>query len=89
MISMKKGRKEKERKRSERRPKARQNFEKFGKWLFILLILGQNWLCVSAAAEEPQRRTEVIMRMQQEVQVKESRWAEEISQMWKKPEGED
>ena len=41
---MKKGRKEKERKRSERRPKARQNFEKFGKWLFILLILGQTWL---------------------------------------------
>ena len=32
--------------------------------------VGQNWRSVSAAAEGPQRRTEAVMRMQQEVQVK-------------------
>ena len=31
---------------------------------------------VSAAAEEPQRRTEAVTRMQQEVQIKESSWRE-------------
>ena len=30
----------------------------------------------SAAAEGPQRRTEALMRIQQEVQIKESRWGE-------------
>ena len=42
---------------------------------------GQNWLSVSAAAEGPQRRTEAVMRMQQEVQIKES--------SWRQPKGED
>ena len=37
---------------------------KLGKWLFLLLILGQNWPGVSAAAEGPQRRTEEVMGMQ-------------------------
>ena len=42
--------------KSERRSKARQALEKFGKWLFFL-IMGQNWLCIGAAAEGPRRRT--------------------------------
>ena len=88
VMRVKKGRNEKESKRSERRTKARQTLEKFGKWLFLLLILGQNWLCASAAAEGPQRRTDAMVMMQQEVQVKESRWAEEIPQRWNQPQGE-
>ena len=48
-----------------------------------------NWLCVSAAAEGPQRRTEAMVRMQQEVQVKGGRWADEIPQRWRQPKGED
>ena len=77
-MGVKKGRKEKESKISERRTKARQTLRKSGKWLFFILILGQNWMCVCAAAEGPQRRTEAMVRMQQEVQLKEGRWAEEI-----------
>ena len=42
-----------------------------------------------AAAEGPQRRTEEVMRMQQEVQIKESRWAEETPERWMQPEEED
>ena len=53
------------------------------------LRLAQNWLCVSAAAEGPQRRTEVMVRMQQDVQVKGGRWAEEIPQRCRQPQGED
>ena len=41
---------------NKRRPKAMQTLGKFGKWLFLLLIVGQNWLSVSAAAEGPQRK---------------------------------
>ena len=77
------------RKRSEGRPKARQVLGKFGKWLFLILIVGQNCPSVSSAAEGQQRRTEAVMRMQQEVQVKEYRWAEETSQSWRQPKGED
>ena len=43
--------KEKESRKGARRPKARQALGKFGKWLFLFLIVGQNWLSVSAAAE--------------------------------------
>ena len=89
LMRMKKGRKEKENKRSERLSKARQTLWKFGKWLFLLLILGQNWLSVSAAAEGAQRRTEAVMRMQQEVQIKESRWNERAHKRWKQPKGKD
>ena len=89
MIRMKKGKKEKESKRSERRPKARQTLGKFGKWLFLFLIMGQNWLIVNAAAEGPHRRTEAVMRMQQEVQIKENRWTEATPKRWKQPKGED
>ena len=88
-IRIKKGKKKKESKRSERQPKARQTLGIFGKWLFLLLNLGQHWLGVSAAAEGPQRRTEEVMRMQQEVPIKESRWTEATPQRWKQPKGED
>ena len=81
--------KEKERRKREGRPKARQTLGKFGRWLFLLLLQGQNWLCVSAAAEGPQKRREAMVRMQQEVQVKGGRWAEEIPQRWRQPKGED
>ena len=46
---------------------------------------GENWLCVNAAAEGLQKRTEMERWQQQEVQVKESRWAEEIPQRWTQP----
>ena len=75
--------------KGEGRPKARQTVGKFGMWLFLLLILEQNWLSVSAAGEGPQRKTEAVMRMQQEVQIKESRWAEATPKRWKQPKGED
>ena len=39
-----KAKKKKESKRSERQPKARQTLGIFGKWLFLLLNLGQHWL---------------------------------------------
>ena len=67
---MKKSQKKQEGKKGERCPETRQVLEKIGQWLFLFLIVGQNWLRVSAAAEGPQRRTEAVMRMQQEVQVK-------------------
>ena len=72
-MGMKKDQKKKEHKKSEGRPKARQALGMFGKWLFLFLIVGQNWLSVSAEAEGQQRRTEAAMRMQQEVRVKEHR----------------
>ena len=81
--------KEKESRKRARRPKVRQTLEKIGRWLFLLLLLEQSWLCVSAAAEGPQRRTEAMVRVQQEVQVKGGRWAEEIPQGWRQPKGED
>ena len=44
---------------------------------------------VDEVAERPQRRTEAVMRMQQEVQIKESRWMEATPERWKQPKGED
>ena len=61
-------------------PKVRQTLGDFGMWLFLLLLFGQNWLCVTAAAEGRHRRKEVMVRMQQEVEVQEGRWAEENPQ---------
>ena len=58
----------------------RQTLGKIGRWLLLLLLLGQSGLCVSAAAEGLERRTEATERMQQEFQVKGGRWAEEIPQ---------
>ena len=45
-----------------RRPRARQVLGKSGRWLSLLLLLEQNWLCVNAA-EGLQRRTEMMERM--------------------------
>ena len=66
--------KEKEMQEERRTSQSETNLGKFGRWLFLLLLLGHNLLCVSAAAEGPHRRKEVMVRMQQEVQVKEGRW---------------
>ena len=41
--------KEKGRKRNQS-PRAKQFLGRSGRWLFLLLILMQNWLCVDAAA---------------------------------------
>ena len=83
---MKRGKQKKDSKHSERRPEARQALEKFGKWLLLFLIMGQNWPSVSAAAEGPHRRTEAVMRMQQEVQIEENRWTEATSKRWNRAE---
>ena len=57
---------------------------------FFLMFVAQSWLCVNAAAEGLQKRTEMMERWQSRgVQVKESRWAAEISQRWKQPNRED
>ena len=74
--------KEKESRKRDGRPKARQTLGKSGRWLFLLLLLAQNWLSVRAAAEGPPRRTEVMEKMQQDMQVKGGRWTEEIPQRW-------
>ena len=62
-------RKEDEKEKDCKKRGGRQTLGKSGRWLFLLLLLEQNCLCVSAAAEGPQIRTEVMVRMQQEVQV--------------------
>ena len=83
-------------KESKGRPKEKQTSQRHAspgkseRWHFLLLRMAQNWLCVNAAAEGLQRRTEMMERMQQqEVQVKESRWMEEIPPRWRHPKGED
>ena len=70
-------------------PKRRHALGKFGKWLFLFLIVGQTWLSVCAEAEGPLRRTEAVMRMQQEVQIKENRWTEATSKRWRQSIGKD
>ena len=63
---------------------------KSGRLLFSLVLMAQSWVCVNAAAQGLQKRTEMVERWQhQDVQVKESSWAEDISQRWKQPKGED
>ena len=42
--------------KSDRRPRAGQVLGKSGRWLFLLVLLGQNWLCVNVAAEGSQER---------------------------------
>ena len=51
MMEGKEGGKDEESRTSERRPQGRQTLGNFGKWLFLLLILEQNWTPASAAAE--------------------------------------
>ena len=78
MTKMKRGNKKKTAsKKSESTPKARRALGCLGSALF--LIMGQNWLSVSAAAEGPHKRTEAVTRMQQEVQIKENRWTQATS----------
>ena len=78
---------EKSRERNDRQkegPRTRLVLGKSGRWLFLLMLMAQNWLCVNAAAEGLQKRMDMMERWQhQEVQVKESSWAEESSQRWK------
>ena len=84
------GKKEKKGRKNEKRTWTRQVLGRSGRLLFLIVLLAQNWLCVNAAAEGLQKRTEIMERWQhQEVQVKVSRWAEEISQRCKEPKGED
>ena len=70
------GKERKERPKEQQTSRERRVPEKSGRWLFLLFLLRQNWLCVNAAAEGLQRGTEMMERMQQEVQVKGGRWAE-------------
>ena len=67
--------KEQEDQKKNRRPRARQVMGKSGRLLFHLVLLRQIWLCVNAAAEGQQERTETMERwQQQQAQVKESKW---------------
>ena len=66
-----KNKEEKESKKRRKRPKVRWIWEKFGKWFFLLLILGQDWVGTSTASEEPQSTKEAMTRMQQGMQIKE------------------
>ena len=55
-----------------RTPLSKASFGEVWKVAFYLsFIVGQNWLSVSAARQGHKRRTEAVMRMRQEVQVKE------------------
>ena len=81
---------QKEGQKEDRRPRTTEVLGKSGRSLFLLISLAQNWLCVNAAEEGLQKRTEMTERWQhQNGQVKESRWAEESPQRWKQPKGED
>ena len=71
VMRTKKAKKEKESKKS-KTSQSKTNLGKFGKWLFLFLIMGRIGRSVRAAAEGPQR-TEVVMKMQQEVRNKESK----------------
>ena len=72
-----------------KRTRTKQVLGKSVKIVNFLVLMAHNWLCVNAAAEGLQKGTEMMERWQnQEVRVKESRWAEEIPQRWNQPEGE-
>ena len=80
----------KKRCRSEaRHSKARKCLGRWGRWLHLLLLLGQGMLGVSAAAEGPQRETAVLFRMRGEMQFKEERQTKSVSYRWKQPNRED
>ena len=85
----KKGEEKKKCRKSVKRPRTKQVLGMSGR-LFFSKFMAQHWMCVNAAAEGLQKGTEMMERWQnQEVRVKESRWAEEISQRWKHPKIED
>ena len=76
--------------RGKQRHRTRQVLGKSGRLSFFLMLVARNCLCVNAAAEGLQQWKEMMDRWQNlEVQVKESRWAEEIPQRWKQQKGED
>ena len=54
------------------------------------MLVARNWLCVNAAVEGLQQRTEMMDRWQnQDVQVNVGRRAEGTPQRWRQPKGED
>ena len=89
LMGMMRGQKKKEGRKGERCPEARPAFGKVWKVALSLSDCGTEL----AKRERGSRRTTEKdgggERMQQEVQVKESRWAEEIPQRLKQPKGED
>ena len=68
---------EKARKRS-RQPKVRWTLGKFGKWFFILLMIGQSLVGAEAASDEARRRSGQMTRMQKGTEVKLSSWEKAI-----------
>ena len=84
MARLREEEKEKKGRKSDKRTRTRQALGKSGRFLLLLIFMAQNWLCVDAAADGLQKRTEMMERwLHQEVQVKESRWAEESPQSLK------
>ena len=76
---------EKKGRKSDRCPKARHALGKSGRWLFLLLLLGQTWLCMKTAAEDLQRRTGMLKMQQQEV-LEEVRSGEKTHKGWSQKE---
>ena len=70
-------------------PKVRWTLGQCGKWLFLLLIIGHDWLGASAAFEEAQGRSGPVTRMWQEVEVKESSLEEAFPKMRRQRRGQD
>ena len=64
--------KEKEGRKRDRRPQDETSLGQVWKMCIFPMLMAQNWLCVNAAAEGLQKRTEMIERWQQEVPVKDS-----------------
>ena len=84
------GKEEKKKKKGRKSDKHPRTRQVLGSLLFLLVLLAQNWLCVKAAAEGLQKRTEIMeWRQHQRFQATECRWAEELPQWWKQPKGED
>ena len=79
-VKRKEEEKEKKGRKCDKSHRTRQVFGKSGRWLFLLLLLVQTWICVNAAAEGLQKRTD---------DGKVGRCAEDIPQRWKQPKGED
>ena len=81
MAKLKEGEKEKKGRKSEQRARTKQVLGNSGKIVIFPMLMAQNWMCVYAAARGLQKGTGMMERWQnQEVRVKEIRWAEEISQ---------
>ena len=68
---------------ADRRPSARHVLGKSGRWLFLLLLFGQNWLCVNAAAEENAERNGNDGKVAAVGSSGEREQMEEIPQRWK------